>query len=110
MNRQEIALLVNEINSFTPCITEDHLIRLYDGIEAIIMVAEHRYVKQQQAKILEATKFFAEAHKGVRRADEITPYLIHPLEVVCILFHFGIFNYKVVTAALCHDFVVGTVK
>ncbi len=77
-------------------------------ITKVIKVGYQHFVFEQIQKLIEALRFAAEKHKGVRRKDGVTPYLLHVLEVVCIMIDQKVFDFKAIVAAIIHDVVEDT--
>lgn len=108
MNRQELAMLVNELNSFTPCIlpVDEQMLR---NLVARIITVSKRFTPPQQRKVVEGLRFGALHHKGVLRdSNELTPYFLHTLETTCVAFDLGIFDFKLTIALIIHDTVEDT--
>jgi (p)ppGpp synthase/HD superfamily hydrolase len=83
------------VNLFTPCHNEKtftHLLRL---ITYIIGVSELHFNRQQGGQVKLAIQLSAEWHKGYYRKDDVTPYLIHPLEVAALLLLLGVYDFKI---------------
>ena len=107
--------LTRELDIYTPCIfgvngekEEENLSRTNFLIKVILRTCSEKFTKRQQDKVVEALKFSALHHKGVRRKDGFTPYFMHLLEVVQLLFSFKIFDFKLTVAAILHDVVEDT--
>lgn len=60
------------------------------------------------SKLEEAKEFMEKAHSGQTRWDEVTPYSVHPIEVVRILQSFGVYDTDVLSAGYLHDVVEDT--
>lgn len=117
MSQQLISIqfLVKELDAFTPCIflrddwrQQKNFQRMTMLVTKLVLATRHHFVYMQQKKIVEALYFAAEKHRGIYRKDEYTPYLLHVLEVVDILLDLGVFDYKVLVAAIIHDVVEDT--
>lgn len=107
--------LTEELDRYTPCIFEkDNLVqeenyrRLHYLVENILITCCEYFTTEQQLKALEALRFAAEKHQGVRRKDEVTPYLLHLLETVYVLLLLKVFDYKCIISAIIHDVVEDT--
>ena len=110
-----VAALAKELNTYTPCVTEKGNIeqekiyrRMHFLIEIILVTCLRYFTERQVTKIIEALYYSAKKHRGVYRKDGITPYFLHPLEVVLLLIHFRIFDFKIIVAAILHDVVEDT--
>lgn len=106
----DIKWFVAEIDAHTPSIpekgtTEHRKInrRLLFLIEKILTIAKEYFSKPQQKKLIQALRYFAKKHIGVYRKNERTPYIHHPLEVTVILIDLGIYDFKIIIAAILHD-------
>lgn len=104
MEKQDIALLVNEVNSFTPCSINRDYEKLSDLITRIINFSLH-FTKVQQKKIIAAIRMSAELHRGQYRLDKTTPYIIHPLETAVFGIEIGRATYRKLIVAALHDVV-----
>lgn len=107
--------LTEELDAYTPCIFEENNLshqenyrRLHYLVRTIVGTCIEHFSTEQQLKALEALKFAAERHKGIRRKDGFTPYLLHVLETVYILLQLKIFDYKCIISAIIHDVVEDT--
>lgn len=107
--------LTEELDACTPCIFETNNLvhkenyrRLHYLVRNILVVCGEHFTAEQQMKALEALRFAAEKHQGVRRKDGITPYLLHVLETVYILLRLEVFDYKCIISAIIHDVVEDT--
>ncbi|MEK7497157.1 MAG: HD domain-containing protein [Patescibacteria group bacterium] len=58
-------------------------------------------------KLLKALNFAAIAHHGQKRADGITPYIVHPFAVGFILLKYG-YSEDVVIVGILHDVIEDT--
>lgn len=107
--------LTEELDRYTPCIFEiDNLVqkenyrRLHYLVRIILVSCKKHFNIEQQTKALEALRFAAQKHQGVRRKDGVTPYLLHVLETVYILLSLKVFDYKCIISAIIHDVVEDT--
>lgn len=103
MATSAITALIQELDAYTPCIFETHKKRLNFLVCRILDTARHHFTNRQVKKIWECLLYSAENHKGIYRQDDVTPYLLHPLEVAVMLIEFGIFDFKLLMAAILHD-------
>lgn len=110
-----ILALSEELDSYTPCILapndvkqENNFTRLHFLVRKILDASTRKFNKAQQGKVLEALRYAAEKHQGVRRDDKVTPYLLHILEVVGVLIGMHVYDYKAIVAAILHDVVEET--
>lgn len=106
----DIKWLVAEIDSHTPSILERGNLeqrkidrRLLFLFEKIFTVSNEYFSKPQQKKLVQALRYFAKKHVGVYRKNGRTPYIHHPLEVTVILIDLGIYDFKIIIAAILHD-------
>lgn len=66
---------------------------------------------QNQAKIIEATAFAEERHKGqTRKGVGKVPYINHPIAVAKLLSDFGESDTDLIISALLHDVIEDTTK
>jgi (p)ppGpp synthase/HD superfamily hydrolase len=110
-----IFALSEELDSYTPCILvpndvkqENNFTRLHFLVRKTIDTSMRKFNRAQQGKVLEALRYAAEKHQNFRRDDKVTPYLLHILEVVCILIDMQVYDYKTIVAATLHDVVEDT--
>jgi (p)ppGpp synthase/HD superfamily hydrolase len=110
-----ILALTEELDSHTPCIfeirnprQEANFSRMRHLIGEILDTAQRKLNHIQCEKVIEALRFAAERHTGVRREDKITPYLLHVLEVAHILIDLRVYDYKCLIASIIHDVVEDT--
>lgn len=103
METMDIDDLIWKVNHHTPCLDNKTMNRLTDLITFIIANAEHHFAKNQTEKIILAILTSSMWHKGYYRKDERTPYIVHPLELVELLFELGLFDYKLTVASIYHD-------
>lgn len=112
----DIDWFVEELNAYTPCVTilgskkqEANYRKLRSLIVKILNTSKFYFkAGRQQRKIIEAIRYSAFSHKGIYRKDGFTPYLLHPLEVACILIDIGVHDFKVIVSAILHDVVEDT--
>lgn len=105
MRESEMKSLVNELNSFTPWDNPTYLEHFETCVRKIINTSS-RFTKYQQDLVISALILSAEMHNGVYRKDEITPYLIHPIQVACIIIeYFEVTDFKILVATILHDVV-----
>lgn len=107
--------LTLELDTFTPCILDKgnnkqllNFQRMNYLIGIILATASKRFHRRQLEKVFEALRFAAKQHEGVYRKDDFTPYLLHVLEVACILIGKKVFDYSCIIAAIIHDVVEDT--
>ena len=105
MNYMAILGLVWGINLFTPARTRVGFDRLVELVTFIVQESEKHFTKTQVKKIVWTMKLSAEWHQGFYRKDDLTPYIVHPLEVVETLFRLGIYDFMLVISAILHDVV-----
>mgnify|MGYP003421196486 FL=1 len=110
-----ITALVEELDSYTPCIRDprnlkqnENYRRFTKHIEQIVKTSQRHHNQQQHEKVIESLRFAAKNHAGVFRKDNFTPYFLHPLDVALILIDFKIFDFKLMVAAILHDVVEDT--
>lgn len=104
MNKHEIAILVYELDSYTPCRKTNDAKKQTLLIERIVIECS-KLTQPQQEKIIFALKLSARLHQGVYRANHITPYFLHTLEVTCVAFDFEVYDFKIIVACILHDTV-----
>jgi (p)ppGpp synthase/HD superfamily hydrolase len=109
------AALTKELDAYTPCILEKGKVeqrkinrRLFFLIEKILTTTSVTFSKKQHERLVKALKYAAKKHQGVYRKDGITPYFLHPLEVVLIIIELNILDFKIIVAAILHDVVEDT--
>jgi (p)ppGpp synthase/HD superfamily hydrolase len=93
------------MNNLTPCKRSEILDRLEYLLMTIIRESEKHFSPSQFQKILLAIRLSAQWHQGVYRLDEVTPYIVHPLEVAAILLARGVYDFKLIIATILHDAV-----
>ncbi|OQX02772.1 MAG: hypothetical protein BWK73_41625 [Thiothrix lacustris] len=73
----------------------------------LMLLVERYMTPEETSKVYEAFLLAADAHDGVFRADKITPYITHPLEVAhsLALLHL---DADTIAAALLHDVIEDT--
>lgn len=109
-----IQSLVAMLDQFTPCLVgvnskkeRRNLSRIEKLVTVIIEVTTQSFTPTDCARVVDALLFAALKHtignKKGRRADGITPYLLHPLEVVHFLIVLGVRNLDILIAAVIHD-------
>ncbi|MEN9880863.1 MAG: hypothetical protein RLZZ308_46 [Candidatus Parcubacteria bacterium] len=110
-----ILALTEELDNYTPCIFQDgnhkqeeNFSRMYHLVGKIVDIAQKKFNHTQGKKVLEALRFAAMHHKQVYREDKLTPYLLHVLEVTCMLIDQQVYDYKCLVAAIIHDVVEDT--
>ncbi len=112
----DILALSEQVDVFTPCVFTkspsaeeiNNKQRLCSLVKVIMRTSCKKFNVEQQLKNVEALLFAAEKHKGVRRADGVTPYLLHALEVLYILMEQKVYDFKIFIATLIHDVVEDT--
>jgi (p)ppGpp synthase/HD superfamily hydrolase len=87
---------------------EQNYARMKQLVIKVVTTARKHFLYVQQLKVIEALQFAAEKHRGIYRKDEFTPYLLHVLEVVCILIDLNVLDFKVIVSAIIHDVVEDT--
>lgn len=102
-----------EIYSYTPFLgnkkeIEQFRTHLSSVITTLIENLRHAFSRRQQRKLVEAIYFAAYHHKGHYRKDDVTPYIIHVLEVAEIIVEWEVRDYKIIIAAILHDTVEDT--
>lgn len=105
MDKISVWALLWGINIFTPCRerrTFDHLEYL---ITAIVEKSEEHFSPAQVERIMLAMKLSAKWHEGIYRLDGMTPYILHPLEVVVIFMNRGVYDLKLILSTILHDVV-----
>lgn len=107
MYKQEIVLLVNELDSFTPCLLPTDQQKQLILVDRIITESK-KWSKAQQVKTVLALRYSAMKHKSIYRDNRLTPYFIHALEVACKAFDSGVFDFKLTVAAILHDTIEDT--
>lgn len=108
MNELMLGGLVWAVNFPTNCGNRQTFNRLYELVAFIVKESEKHFTKPQIELIILAMKLSAEWHGGFYRKDhdgKTTPYIIHPLEVVETLLMLGIYDFKLIIAAILHDVV-----
>jgi (p)ppGpp synthase/HD superfamily hydrolase len=107
--------LIEELDAHTPCILEINnpqqvksLLRMRYLIRTLLTLASKIFTQEQQEKLIEALRFSAKCHAGVYRKDGFTPYFMHLLEVVHILFEMKVYDFKLIISAILHDIVEDT--
>jgi hypothetical protein len=104
MNTMDIYALVWRINLHTPCYSKETMVRLTQLVSYIVAEVELHFTNDQAKKIFSDMTTSAFWHKGYYRKDkQRTPYIVHPFEVVELLFILGIFDYKLTVATIYHD-------
>lgn len=106
----DIQWFIDELDAYTPCIQvagNNKQIKIYRRfrflIKKILLIGKKHYSKPQYKKLVLCLRYAAYKHNGVYRKDEVTPYLIHPLEVACLLIDDGVYDFKTILAAILHD-------
>ncbi len=105
MDAMALYALIWAINIFTPCKRRAEFDRLTELVTFIVRESEKHFSKHQVALIVLAMMTSAKWHGGVYRDDGITPYIIHPFEVVEALFKIGIYDFELTLATIYHDVV-----
>lgn len=107
--------LAQELDEFTPCIhekqkslQENNLLRMHFLVGRLLEISAIHFTVRQQEKIVEALRFSAKRHAGVYRKDGVTPYFMHLLEVVYILFQMKVYDFKITISGILHDVVEDT--
>jgi (p)ppGpp synthase/HD superfamily hydrolase len=112
-----IHALFEELDYHTPCITkegnlarkqEENHDRLLLLVRKILSTSFVRFNKSQHLAVVDALRFAAMHHKGVRRHDKVTPYFLHVIEVTCILIDLGVYDFNIFVSAIIHDVVEDT--
>lgn len=106
MDTMIILGLVWRINLPTPCLSEAVMTNMTRLVASLLNNASKVFNKAQMELFILAMLTSSEWHKGARRKDkEETPYIIHPLEIVELLFALGIYDFKLIIATILHDTV-----
>ncbi len=105
MDLMNIYALAWRMNLHTPCKHDTTMTHLTNLVSFIITEAEKHFNKKQVADIILAMLTSALWHKGYYRMDRTTPYVIHPLEVIALLFTCEVHDYKLTIATILHDVV-----
>ncbi len=107
--------LTVELDAYTPCgqgvqrsFCENNFLRIHYLLCRLLEISGRHFTSRQQEKIVEALRFSAKRHAGVYRKDNVTPYFMHLLEVVYILFQMRVFDFKITISAILHDVVEDT--
>ena len=105
METMDIYALVWRMNLHTPCLEKEIMERFTILVASIIAKVEKHFTKNQAEKIILDMLTSALWHKGYYRKDKRMhiPYIVHPLELVELLFELGLFDYKLTAAAIYHD-------
>ncbi len=103
-----ILALTEELDHYTPCRQDKDFYRMKILVGKIMRNTHNRHSRYQQQQMLEALRFAAKRHKGVYRKNGLTPYILHVLEVACILIDLHVHDFKVLVAAIIHDVVEDT--
>lgn len=110
LQNEDVQWFIDELDAYTPCIQivgDVKQIKIYKRfrflIKKILLIGKTYYSKPQYKKLALCLRYAAYKHKGVYRKDEINPYLIHPLEVACLLIDDGVCDFKTILAAILHD-------
>lgn len=82
--------------------------RAYFLVSKVIRTGKRHLVLVQQKKLTEAMIDSSGIHAGQYRKKGKTPYMLHLLEVICILIDAHIYDFKTLCAAILHDTVEDT--
>ncbi|PID27064.1 MAG: hypothetical protein CR982_07060 [Candidatus Cloacimonadota bacterium] len=96
--------MVSDIGNKYTLMREKYLIRVEDMIKRIEKHNDH----VDRNLIIDSYKIAFNAHKGVYRDDNVTPYIEHPVEVAEILSELKVDD-ATLSAALLHDVVEDTI-
>jgi (p)ppGpp synthase/HD superfamily hydrolase len=105
MDTMEILPLVWRMNLFTPCKDEETMTRFTSLIASNITRTEKHFNKKQSHKIINDMMVVAKWHEGFYRKDNKTPYVVHPFEILELVFSLGIYDYALSRTILYHDTV-----
>lgn len=105
MDQMSIWALLWGINIFTPCRERRTFDQLEYLVTTIVQRSEEHFSPAQVGRIVCAMKLSAQWHEGIYRLDDLTPYIVHPLEVVVILMNRGVYDLKLIIATILHDVV-----
>ncbi len=107
--------LTEELDIYTPCITNQgnkQEAKLFERmlflVKVTLTITSRHFTKPQQEKVISALRFSAKHHAGIRRKDGVTPYFMHPLEIVYLLHQMEVYDFKIMVAAILHDVVEDT--
>ena len=92
----------------TPFLSEEDRGRACFLVSKIIRTGRQRLVIVQQKKLIEGMIDSSKIHAGQYRKKGITPYMLHLLEVACILIDARIYDFKTLCAAILHDTIEDT--
>jgi (p)ppGpp synthase/HD superfamily hydrolase len=92
----------------TPFLLEKDRRRAHFLVSKIIQTGRHHLVIVQQKKMKEVMLDSSRIHAGQYRKKGKTPYMLHLLEVACILIDARIYDFKTLCAAMLHDTVEDT--
>lgn len=118
-----VQMLIVHVDLLTPCVNEENLTRIKGDkkrqaaerrmrrnssrlgylVRFLVGVPANRGDHIGVYKILAAILFAARKHALVYRADDITPYLIHCLEVAKLLVDIGVRDCNMIASAIVHD-------
>lgn len=94
-----------ELNEFTPCRDRKIFGRMEYLIGKLLHATQKRFTPRQVVRMLEALRYSARMHKREYRQDEITPYMLHLLEVANMLIEEDLVDFETLCAAILHDTV-----
>lgn len=103
-----VAELSAAIAADTPFLKDEDRRRCYFLLSKINRTVRQHLPQVLQAKIIESIKDSSRIHSGIYRKDGTTPYILHLLEVACILIDSKIHDFKTLCAAILHDTVEDT--
>ncbi len=103
-----VANLLAAIAADTPFRVEEDRKLARKLLQKIIRTARSCLVINQQRKLAESIIDSSTIHKGQYRKDGVTPYIIHLLEVACILIEVKVRDFKSLCAAILHDTIEDT--
>ncbi len=92
----------------TPFLLEEDRRRAYFLVSKVIRTGRQHLVIVQQKKLTEVMIDSSGIHAGQYRKQGKTPYMLHLLEVICILIDARIYDFKTLCAAILHDTVEDT--
>lgn len=105
MDQMSIWALLWGINIFTPCLERQTFDQLEYLVTTIVKKSEEHFSPAQVERVICAMKLSTQWHEGIYRLDGLTPYIVHPLEVVVLLMNRGVYDLKLIIATILHDVV-----
>ena len=106
VDEETVRALVSEINSHTPCLTQDQSDLMEYLITRIVRGSEKHFSPAQVRKVVLALRLSAKWHEGIRRKERNEPpYITHPFSVAVAFFNRGVYDFKLIIATILHDVV-----